>query len=336
MENVQENNQLQVVTNDMQMMPISQVQAWYGDFVKFSQSILKTGLDYGTIPGTPKPTLYKAGAEKLRFVYGLGVEFETIDKTVDLNMPFIDYTYRCTVRAKSNQILSQCEGNCNSLESKFGYVWKSSDELPIETDLSKLPSRVSGKKLFEFDFAIEKSETTGQYGKPEAYWNKWKDAIKKGIAKKVSKKSKAGKDLTGYELDETVIVYRILNPDVIGVKNTIMKMAQKRAFVGAILLATGASEFFTQDIEDMEINGAIYSEEHIPDAEIITDPVKPVAKEKFIIPGHWYAKLEQCKTKSDLLALYNSHKETVDAHYEIKELFKQTQENLKEKEVENV
>ena len=30
-------------------------------------------------------------------------------------------------------------------------------------------------------------------------------------------------------------------------------MAQKRAYVGAILNATGASEFFTQDVEDMGI-----------------------------------------------------------------------------------
>ena len=30
-------------------------------------------------------------------------------------------------------------------------------------------------------------------------------------------------------------------------------MAQKRAFVWAILMATGASEFFTQDVEDMGI-----------------------------------------------------------------------------------
>jgi len=34
--------------------------------------------------------------------------------------------------------------------------------------------------------------------------------------------------------------------------NTLQKMAQKRAIVGAVLLATGASEFFTQDLEDME------------------------------------------------------------------------------------
>ena len=32
--------------------------------------------------------------------------------------------------------------------------------------------------------------------------------------------------------------------------NTLMKMAQKRAYVGVIIQATGASDFYTQDIED--------------------------------------------------------------------------------------
>ena len=35
-------------------------------------------------------------------------------------------------------------------------------------------------------------------------------------------------------------------------KNTMRKMAQKRAFVGATLFATGCSDVFTQDIEDMD------------------------------------------------------------------------------------
>lgn len=34
--------------------------------------------------------------------------------------------------------------------------------------------------------------------------------------------------------------------------NTLCKMAQKRAMVAAVLVATGASEFFTQDIEDWQ------------------------------------------------------------------------------------
>jgi hypothetical protein len=34
--------------------------------------------------------------------------------------------------------------------------------------------------------------------------------------------------------------------------NTLMKMAQKRALVGATILATHASDYFTQDVEDMD------------------------------------------------------------------------------------
>lgn len=34
------------------------------------------------------------------------------------------------------------------------------------------------------------------------------------------------------------------------IKNTILKMSQKRAFVAAVLLATGASDLFTQDLEE--------------------------------------------------------------------------------------
>ncbi|MEN0060014.1 MAG: hypothetical protein AAGB31_14330 [Bdellovibrio sp.] len=38
------------------------------------------------------------------------------------------------------------------------------------------------------------------------------------------------------------------------IQNTLMKMAQKRAFVGATILAVGASDFFTQDLEDFGDN----------------------------------------------------------------------------------
>lgn len=39
---------------------------------------------------------------------------------------------------------------------------------------------------------------------------------------------------------------------IFDVINTLQKMAQKRALIGAVLLATGASEFFTQDMLDAE------------------------------------------------------------------------------------
>lgn len=45
--------------------------------------------------------------------------------------------------------------------------------------------------------------------------------------------------------------YRAINDDPYTLVNTFQKMAEKRAFVGATLMATGASMIFTQDLEDM-------------------------------------------------------------------------------------
>jgi hypothetical protein len=279
----QQNNDLAIVhqSSSMQMMPIKEAQEWYNAFGQFTQSILKKDLDYGVIPGTPKPSLYKAGAEKLRFAYGLTIEFDMIEKTVDLDKLFVDYTYKCSVKTKHGQLLAQCEGNCNSMEAKFGYAWVPQNEVPQGADLSRLKSRVQGKKLSEFGFAIDKKETGGQYGKPAEYWQMWEEAIQSGRAKKVIKNSKAGKAMDAWELDDQVTLYRVTNPDVIGLKNTIMKMAQKRAFVGAILLATGASEYFTQDIEDMEFGGRIYSDDnHIEDAVVIEEVKNEAPKQQ--------------------------------------------------------
>ena len=43
--------------------------------------------------------------------------------------------------------------------------------------------------------------------------------------------------------------YRSLNPN--DIRNTIEKMAEKRGLVGAVLIGVGASDVFTQDLEDL-------------------------------------------------------------------------------------
>lgn len=45
--------------------------------------------------------------------------------------------------------------------------------------------------------------------------------------------------------------YRVPNDDVFSIVNTIEKMACKRALIAAVLVGVGASEFFTQDVEDL-------------------------------------------------------------------------------------
>lgn len=50
--------------------------------------------------------------------------------------------------------------------------------------------------------------------------------------------------IDGKQSKEATPIYDILN--------TLQKMAQKRAMVGGVILAVGASDFFTQDIDDVE------------------------------------------------------------------------------------
>ena len=47
---------------------------------------------------------------------------------------------------------------------------------------------------------------------------------------------------------------RIENPDLADQYNTVLKMAKKRALVDATLTATAASDIFTQDIEEAQVN----------------------------------------------------------------------------------
>lgn len=130
---------------------------------KFVSSQLKKDSDYGTIPGTPKPTLYKPGAEKLANIFQLGTRIIDTQKEVNFEPPqFAMFTYTVEIyHLPSGKAIAQCQGSANSEEKKY-------------------------KKVMVGDLL-----------------------------------------------------------------NTLQKMAQKRAYVGAVIMAVGASDFFTQDIEDL-------------------------------------------------------------------------------------
>ena len=134
----------------------------YKTMIAFVAAQMKKGIDYGTIPGTKKPTLLKPGAEKLCRLFSLRPSYELVHFITDFDKPIFHYHYRCTL-VRQGEMVGQGDGSCNSREKKY--------------DSQKY-------KIF---------------------------------------------DLT----------------------NTIVKMAQKRALVAAVLSSCGASEFFTQDIEEM-------------------------------------------------------------------------------------
>lgn len=242
-----EDNKSIIVQSEIQMLPMERLQQNYNNLVKFSKDILKDGQDYGVIPGVDKPSLLKPGAEKLRLAYGLQTKTELVKEILDFDRPYLDFTYRTTVLDGQGRTLAECEGNTNSYEPKWRYVWVAEHDVPAH--LHKIELKSKQVTVSEFKFALSKKETSGSYGKPAEYWAKFEKAIADGKAKEIQRDTKNGKK-PAWEISTTY--YRIPNPDVIGLKNTLMKMAQKRSFVGAIMIATGASEFYTQDVEDMK------------------------------------------------------------------------------------
>lgn len=55
----------------------------------------------------------------------------------------------------------------------------------------------------------------------------------------------------GADRGQTIVQYRVPNEEIFDQVNTLIKMAQKRAMVGAVIIATRSGGVFTQDAEDM-------------------------------------------------------------------------------------
>lgn len=194
----------------------------YNQFNKFITDMLVEGVDYLTIPGTGKPSLAKPGAEKLSTFFALSPKFIQTEQEKDWTgenhggEPFFYFAYRCDLY-RGDQHISSCEGSCNSWEVKYRY----------RQGERKCPK--CGK-------------STIIKGKDE-YGGGWLCFGKKGGC--------GAKFADGDQSIEGQQVGRVVNPDVADIVNTLQKMAQKRSYVGAVLLATNSSERFTQDVEDM-------------------------------------------------------------------------------------
>jgi hypothetical protein len=200
-------------------------------FVKY---YLTEGEDYGVIPGTPKPTLFKSGADKLCDIYGLADTYQVLSKTEDFDRTpeLFDYTLECTLfRRGTDVIIGTGLGSCNSYEGRYRFR----DSQRICPVCGK-PQIIKGKEEFG------------------GGWLCWQ---KKGGcgAKFADGDAKIEDQPTG----------KVTNEDLPTSKNSILKIAKKRAKVDAVISATRSSGLFTQDLEDI---GAP------PDANAPKPPVK--------------------------------------------------------------
>ncbi|MCA9986714.1 MAG: hypothetical protein KDE59_20535 [Anaerolineales bacterium] len=218
-------NGLMVMDQPLAIMPvmaIAQAVERRAAMVEFVQKIMVKDVDYGRPPGVDKDTLYKAGAEKLNTFFGLSPLFEMVGAVQDWTgadhngEPFFNFCYRCTLR-RGSHVAGQGEGSCNSWEKKYRYR-----RAELKCPHCGQATVIKGK---------------AEYGGGWLCWGK-----KGGCGAKFG------------DHDATIVNQPqgdIPNPNPADLVNTLQKMAQKRALVAATLLAVNASEFFTQDVEDM-------------------------------------------------------------------------------------
>src|SRR5450830_2012812 len=84
------------------------------------QAIMKKDTHYGTIPGTPKPTLYKPGAEVLCVTFRIAPIYRILDLSTDLVARF---RVTCVGQQQVSDImLGEGVGECSSAEEK--YKWR--------------------------------------------------------------------------------------------------------------------------------------------------------------------------------------------------------------------
>lgn len=232
-------------------------------------NVLKEGIDYGWVPGTnpnqqakpgeyqAKPTLFKAGAERINAFFGYVPDFspeEIIERWTaqEFGEPLFYYRYKCNLQ-KDGAAVGQGIGSATTWESKYHY-----------------------RKGERSCTACGKSGTIIK-GKAE-YGGGWLCYKNRGGC--------GAKFKDGDETIESQSSERVPNPDFADVVNTVQKMAQKRAYVAATLTATGMSGRFTQDLEDLPappMPASQRQQANEPAAELPpapTDTQKPTRKPK--------------------------------------------------------
>lgn len=123
---------------------------------EFFASVMEEGTDYGVIPGTEKPTLFKPGAEGLCELYGYAPTY-TVDETKDLNTGFLRVVVTCTlVQRGSNEVVAQGLGECNTREARYFYRW-----MP-EWEMKKFPELWNVRESYKKEERKWKDKKTGQ------------------------------------------------------------------------------------------------------------------------------------------------------------------------------
>jgi hypothetical protein len=197
---------------------MEELQEFCAGYLQESRDGGTDGGDYGIIPGAgQKKVLLKSGAEKLCDVYGLADRYRILSKVEDFDHGLFDYTIECVLVRKTDEMfVGSGLGTCSSYEAK--YRWRDSRRVCPRCHKDAI---IKGK---------------AEYG---GGWLCWKN--KGGCGEKFA------------DTDPAIIgqaTGRVENPDIVDTKNTVLKMAKKRAKIDAVIGVTRSSGIFSQDLEE--------------------------------------------------------------------------------------
>jgi hypothetical protein len=181
--------------------------------------VMKEGVHYGKTPGCgDKASLFKAGAEKLGFVFRLASEFAIDERSLEGG----HREYRVTCRLSTigtNVFVGSGVGTGSTQEGKYRFRTG--------------PKTPTGRAV------------------PKEYWDYKGSEPGKAQEALGGKGFVAAKNESG-QWEVHMQGERVEHDNPPDYFNTVLKMAKKRAQVDAILTCTAASDIFSQDLEDLE------------------------------------------------------------------------------------
>jgi hypothetical protein len=217
-----------VTTHDLPMeLSVADLLAQVRKIQEVMKQCMKENEHYGVIPGTNKPTLLKPGAEKLNLVFRFDPQYDSVEH---FDGDHLTIKSKCTLYHIPTQLrIGSGEGSCSTKETKYAY-------------------------------------RAASLACPDCA----KDAIIKGKAEYgggwlcFKKKGGCGAKFPDNQFESAG---KVPNDALADQYNTVLKMANKRSLIAAVLNATAASDIFTQDLEDMADNGQQFHQPSQPKAD---------------------------------------------------------------------
>jgi hypothetical protein len=195
--------------------------------------------DFAIIPGTPKKSLLKPGAEKLLLSFGLAAVART-PQIVDLGGGHREVIIETEIRSiNTGRLHAVGIGSCSTMEAKYRYR-NVSDYTILDEPIPK-DAKEQKQSYRRKGYGMKKIEGVW-------HWVKFGDERKEE------------------------------NTDIADTYNTVLKMADKRSMVNGAIRATASSGMFTQDLEEEEPEDGAPQGSTMPERPQAPQPQAPSAK----------------------------------------------------------